>query len=547
MTMPTATAASAAQLQAVQDALSRQDVERAVDLADQALARGEIHPLFLNLAAHRLQQQGRIGAALDLLHKALDIDPNDPYVLNSIGNCFTQIGVADQALLAFQSALSVMPDFAQAHHGVGLALAVLGDRKTAYRAHRQAALLAPDFADPVGALAAMFVEDDDAAQAREHAQRALALDARQNAAVLALATLDVREGANEAALRRLDDRLAAGGLPALHAASMLRLRADALDALDRPTEAMAAYAAANGKLREAYSPDSDLAPELGVERAERLLRFFDRAARSDWTAAPSARRTGAGERGHVFLVGFPRSGTTLLEQVLASHPAVVALEEKPTLQPAISEFFADDAGLDRLATLSAEAADSHRETYWARVREFGVDPTDKVFVDKMPLNTLNLPLVAKLFPDATVILAIRDPRDVVASCFRRRFKANALVIEFTDLERTARLYDGTMRLAQVYRKLLALPVYEHRHERLVEAFDEQARALCAFLDLPWDKAVHDFVETANRRDIRTPSAAQVRRGIYQESIGQWRRYGESLAVVRPILAPWVAEFGYPEA
>jgi len=547
VTTPAANAPTPAALQAVQAALGRQDISAAVRLADQALARGETHPLFMNLVAHQLQLEGRIGEALDLLHRALDMAPKDAFILNSIGNCFTQVGAPDQALMAFQSALSVQPDLAQAHHGCGLALSALGDRKGAYRAQRQAALLAPDFADPVGALAAMFVEDDDAKQAREHAHRALAIDPRQNAAVLALATLDVREGAHEAALARLDSRIAAGGLPPLHAASALRLRADALDALDRPNEAMEAYAAANQQLRYVYSPDSDIAPELGVERAGRLLHYFETAKAADWTAAASARATGAGERGHVFLVGFPRSGTTLLEQVLASHPAVVALEEKPTLDPAIAEFFADTAGLDRLANLSAEEADRQREAYWTRVRGFGVDPTAKVFVDKMPLNTLYLPLIAKLFPDARIILAIRDPRDVVVSCFRRRFSANVMVIEFTDLQRAARLYDGVMRLAQVYRRLLALPIHEHRHEALVEDLEGQARALCAFLDLPWDEAMLAFVETANRRDIRTPSAPQVRRGIYQESVGQWRRYGDTIGAIQPILAPWVEAFGYPAA
>jgi hypothetical protein len=239
-----------------------------------------------------------------------------------------------------------------------------------------------------------------------------------------------------------------------------------------------------------------------------------------------------------------RSGTTLLEQVLASHPHVVALEEQPLLRAMGPPFFKDAAGLDRLSRLSAEEADALRADYWRRVRGFGAEPAGRVFVDKNPLDAIWLPLVAKLFPGAKVLFARRDPRDVVISSFRHQFAVNALTCAFTGLERTAEFYGEVMRLAEVYATRLSIDTYIHRHEDLVNDFDTEVRAICAFLGLEWTDAMRDFAETAKRRDIRTPSADQVRRGLSRDGLGRWRRFGPAVDPIMPILDPWVQAFGY---
>ena len=192
-------------------------------------------------------------------------------------------------------------------------------------------------------------------------------------------------------------------------------------------------------------------------------------------------------------------------------------------------------------------ADREREAYWRRVRDFGVDVRGRVFVDKHPLSTLWLPYMAKLFPEAKVLFALRDPRDVVLSCFRRRFLMNGAMYNFTDLGETADFYAETMALSDVYRRLLSLKWYDHRHEDLVQDFSAETRRLCAFLGLEWTEKLRDFAETAKRRDVQTPSAQQVRRGLYREGMGQWRAYAEGMDAALPVLEPWVERFGYPAA
>ena len=194
--------------------------------------------------------------------------------------------------------------------------------------------------------------------------------------------------------------------------------------------------------------------------------------------------------------------------------------------------------------MSASEADRLRADYWKRVGDFGIDARAKIFVDKAPLSTLWLPLVAKLFPDAKILLAIRDPRDVVVSAFRHRFVINALAWPFTDLTDTAEFYAALMELSSDYRRVLPLAFYQHRHEDLVDDFDKEVGRICNFLGLEWSETMRDFAETAKGRDVRTPSKDQVRRGLNREGVGRWRRYGAGVEPILPILAPWVERYGY---
>jgi hypothetical protein len=160
------------------------------------------------------------------------------------------------------------------------------------------------------------------------------------------------------------------------------------------------------------------------------------------------------------------------------------------------------------------------------------------------MNTLGLPLIRVLFPDAKVIFLRRDPRDVVLSCLRRQFVADATACELLQPDSAARLYDSVMRLMQVGRERLGLTLREQSYEAIVENFDKEMRALCDFLGLEFSSGMAGFASRAGL--VGTPSAAQLAKGLNSEGIGVWRRYRQPLAPIMDILAPWVARFGYPE-
>jgi hypothetical protein len=237
----------------------------------------------------------------------------------------------------------------------------------------------------------------------------------------------------------------------------------------------------------------------------------------------------------------------LLENVLAAHPEVVSLEEKECLAAVSAPYVASDEGLERLLRISPGEAARQRDAYWSKVRSFGIDPRGRVFIDKMPLSTALLPVVAKLFPKARVLFALRDPRDVVLSCFRRRFGMNAGMHQLLTLEGAATYYDAIMQLSEIYRDVLPLPQQPVRYEDLVGDFEGTLRGVCDFLELQWDQEMLDFAAKARSRGISTPSAAQVARGLNREGQGAWRRYREQMAPVLPLLDPWVRRFGYQPA
>ena len=528
-------------------AVGRGDRPQALSLAGAALARGVDHPLVMLLAAEGLEEAGRGAQALALLQQATVAAPEEVEVWRRFGGLLARQDRLAEAVAALETALDLDPDCYPVLVDAGAASFRSSDLMAADGYYRRAHDLAPAEAEPLAAIAAIAARREDAPTARAFAERAIALRPDALSAHLALGRADLLDVAADRTEARMTSLLGRSDLPEETRIAALDLRAEARDLADRPTEAFADYQARNVLLERLNAPR--IARELTERRAHqarRLAVWFAAAPPEPWRT-PAGRDTEGAEtvRGHAFLLGFPRSGTTLLEKVLASHPAGVTLEEVDRLAEAGGHLLADAAGLRRLAEMSPQEAQACRRTYWRGVREtLGDDLAGKVLVDKMPLHTQALPLIAKLFPDAKILFALRDPRDVVLSCFRRRFRINAAMFEFLTLEGTAGYYDQVMTLAATCRALLPLDVREVRHEAMVADFEAEVRQVLAFLGLDWDPAVRGFADRARAR-LRTPSDPQVARGLNADGVGQWRRYARELEPVREVLAPWVTRFGYP--
>lgn len=249
--------------------------------------------------------------------------------------------------------------------------------------------------------------------------------------------------------------------------------------------------------------------------------------------------------GLAFVLGFPRTGTTLLGQILAALPDVALLEESEILTATAGAFVRDSDGIERLAALTAPEIGVYRQAFWQHAQHLGVDLKDRVVVEQTALNTVYLPVITRLFPDAAVVFVIRDPRDVVFSCFRRKFEPTPFTLEFHSLESTAKVYDRTMRLAEIARgKMVSGPI-NIRYEDLLADFDGETRRLCAALGVRWSETMREFHVLSASRNLTTASAPQIRRGLTRDSVGAWRSYREHMAPVLPLLAPWVERFGYP--
>jgi len=380
-------------------------------------------------------------------------------------------------------------------------------------------------------------------KARTLAEASLAVDPNQATAIVSLGQADMAERRYADAEKRFADLLAADILYPANRPQVWTLLGDALDAQKRYAEAFSIYGRGNEELRRFHAAEQG--DGNAREAARNLIGYFENERTDRWKAPDDGGFVDGAFEQHVFLLGFMRSGTTLLEQVLASNPNIVALEEKGLLVHAGEEYLTSFNALENFAAFDGEALAKLRREYWQKVREYLPDSTAKVFVDKQPLNTTKLPLIAKLFPRARILFAIRDPRDVVFSCFRRNFKVTGTQYEFLNIETCARIYSLIMRIGEICREKMPLNVLEHRYEDMVQDFDGRIRAVCDFIGVEWAETMRNFDEHASVADLRSPSASQVRRPLYSEGIGQWRRYGEQLKPVLPVLEPWVEKFGYP--
>jgi hypothetical protein len=247
-----------------------------------------------------------------------------------------------------------------------------------------------------------------------------------------------------------------------------------------------------------------------------------------------------------FLIGFPRSGTTLLNQVLDSHDAIQALEEKPLVAKVMDVVREMPKGYPHeLAEFDAFDTGYLRDVYLRAAGEHGASDRSKLLLDKFPMQTNLTGLLHRIFPQAKFVFALRHPCDVVLSCFMQNFALNNTMANFCTLADAVALYTRTMDLWQLYREQLPLDVHTMRYEDVVDDFDGQTCALCDFLGVSWNAGLRDFSARAiERGHINTPSYEQVSRPIYREARYRWERYRHHLEPFLPNLQPYIERFGY---
>lgn len=513
-----------ARLLEIQAATQARDFARAAGLAEAALKAGLEHPMVLNLAALKCQQEGRFEEALAVLRRAIEIAPQDIGARNAAGLVLTRLERYPEALAAFDGVLDLQPDFAGAHCARGATLESMGRLQAAECAYNHALELEPENLGAAQGLANLLSRRGDHAQARPLAEAVLEAQPNFPDAVMVLAAADAAEGYGERAQRRLellagDERLT----PHQRALAQGQL-GDVLDAQDLPAEAFQAYAACNLGLARAYGPLHGQGVSA-VNFARAMLDELDRLPPESWAGA-DATPAADGPRTHVFRLGFPGSGRRL-ERTLAGHPEVEVLTERQTLIEAQRAFLAQPADLARLTMATSAELAPLRAAYWDRVRGEGAEPTGKVFIDSDPLHIFQLPLILKLFPDAQILLARRDPRDVVLNSYRQRFAMSRSTYQLLTLLGAAAYYDAAMRLADRLQPAMAARIHVVCHEALVGDDAGALGEVWAFLGLA-------------RAEQPVP-------GSGAEEPGGWRRYKDQLAPVLPVLAPWVDKYGYDAA
>lgn len=318
--------------------------------------------------------------------------------------------------------------------------------------------------------------------------------------------------------------------------------ARSLDAQGRADEAWARL----GEAHRSQVAQVSLAAPLHALRGAPTFAIAGRGTEREDIAAWDAKGAPGVAASPVFIVAFPRSGTTLLEQVLDAHPDLASMDEQPFLQYALEELAAAGGRYpDRLAAVSPTDLDAIRGRYFERAQgKVALAPGQRL-VDKNPLNLLRLPAIRRLFPNARVILAIRHPCDVLLSCHMQHFTAPEFALLCADLPTLAAGYRKAFDAWYREQALLQAAVHELRYESLVTAFGDEVRALADFLELPWHGRMLAPAEHARGKAyISTPSYAQVVQPVNARAVGRWHAYRRHFEPVLPVLAPLLARWGY---
>jgi len=250
------------------------------------------------------------------------------------------------------------------------------------------------------------------------------------------------------------------------------------------------------------------------------------------------------------LCSFPRSGTTLLEQILDAHPGLVSSDEREAFArdifPALWQTPATP--LPEAAVLDAiprERLTTQRRRYLAYMEAALNEPiAGRVHLDKNPSLTLLIPALIRLFPEMQLVVAIRDPRDVVLSCFMQYLPLNTNSVCFLSLERTVTRYVNDMTVWLKFREMLPDAWIEVRYEDTVADLERQARRALEFLHLPWDAAVLAYRDRLQTKPVNSPTYEAVRQPLYTRAIGRWRNYEKYFAPHLGCLQPLIKAFGY---
>ncbi|MEM1411713.1 MAG: sulfotransferase [Pseudomonadota bacterium] len=491
----------------------------------------------LGITLYHVDQPAKALAEFD---RVLSDDPDHAGALVDGALTLMLIGRLDEAQARLERALETNPDLALAHLYLGQLHNELTATDTALVHLRRSAELDPTDVETWIELTGVLEQSNRENEAIEALRQGFAADPQHPGLHLEGAKLERRRNDSEAAVRRLRGIDSRSLTPRVAQQYWFELGLN-LDRAGQPDAAVDAFGRGNALARQ--GPRS---------RAMDPRAFEARCAALDaWLASglPGARPDPADSeagRGLAFLVGFPRSGTTLVDTTLATSPQIDALEEAPTLDRVIRALEQSTPPYpEALATLDTQQVAECRQRYAEAVRTLlGRAPGD-LLIDKMPLRFLHAGLIQRLFPAAKLVFVARHPCDVVLSNFMQQYAVNETNIHFDTLTNAASTYTRIMGLWARLETALDLPALTVRYEDLVDDLPGALAPVCNFLSVDPDSVSFRRDDRLATRDrVRTSSYAQVAEPIYQRASGRWQSYRSHLAPFLDALRPHAERYGY---
>jgi tetratricopeptide (TPR) repeat protein len=474
-----------------------------------------------------LQALMRPEEALVSYDKAIALKPNYTEAYSNRGIALHELKRPEEALVSYDKAIALQPNYAEAYYNRGIALQDLSRPEEALISYDKAIALKPNFADAYNTKGNVLKELGQLNEARAAIMKAIDIDPRSAGAYFNLA--DAKQFAP-------DD-------PHLAAMEKLLAKPEGLSKADR-IKLDFALGKAYADLKDHHRSFHHLLAANAAQRATisydetAALARFDRVE-TTFTRELIVAKSGGGDPSErpIFVLGMPRSGTTLIEQILASHPMVHGAGELKMFGEVVLTVRGPDGRTipypDFVPTLEASALRSIGQRYLASVHKRA--PKGERVTDKMPSNYYFAGLIHLVLPNAKIIHTIRNPVDTCVSCFSKLFVAGQN--HTYDLAELGRYYKRYEHLMEHWRCVLPPDqILDVQYEDVVADLEAQARRLLAYCQLPWDDRCLSFHETD--RPVRTASVMQIRQPIYKSAVGRWRDYAQFLGpLLRALDAP----------
>ena len=499
-----------------------------------AVAIDPRHVLAHNSLAVTLKLLGKISDALQHLKIALNLDPRYVGALNNVGEIYNSERRYAEAEKFLRKAVDLDPNCYEALNNLGMSLKEQERVDEANEMLVRALKLQPDYVPALVNYGNNLISAGDVAEGNRHFLRALEIKPDSLEAYYSLASHG-RHRFTPAQVEMLRSLLARGDLSPADSSLLHFALTQIYDKAGPPEEAFAHALQANAQRKDDLLQKGIFHdPAKHEAYVDRLIQFFTPEFFAAVKESPIP--CGSDDEMPVFVVGMPRSSTTLIEQIICSHPAAFGGGELNDIPQLAQDLPAKlDSPLpypDCLLPLAPQQLRELAGDHLRRLQKLGGDASR--VVDKMTISFLQLGLIAVLFPRAKIVHCQRDPRDTCLSCFFHNFAAPGLAFTFslTDL---GHYYSQYLRIMEHWRRVLPIPMLEMPYEQLTQQQEAMTRRLIEFVGLPWDDRCLSFHE--NTRQVKTASALQVREPMNNKSIGRWKKYESQLAPLLLWLPP----------
>jgi Flp pilus assembly protein TadD len=486
-----------------------------------------------------LKELGKLEEAEVSLRQAIALKPDYALAYNNLGSTLKELGKLEEAEVSYRKSINLKSDYAEAHSNMGNTLQELGRLDEAEASYTQAIALKPDFAEVHLNLCELLEKMNRVDEISFVIRNASGKTLEKKADFLYYEALTEFRKENYKTADELVKKININELLEKRQPAAMKLQGDLYHYKKDYSAAFETYKSQNKHVKDSLEYKKQDSEKYFIQQREAVVQIKQLQKDSSYKSVIKPRWIQP-----TFLIGFPRSGTTLLDTILRTHSNIDVLEELPMLtkMKASLGYVPTISMIENMDNTAVEIASGF---YLEELKKHIEVGKNQIIIDKLPLNILELPLINQIFPEASFILALRHPLDCILSCWMQNFKLNPAMANMVELKRIVDFYDTAMSVLKLSKERYSLDIHRIRYEDLVLDFEENVTNLLAFLGLEWEEELRNYQKTALAREkINTPSHSQVIKPIYKTASYRWKNYEKYLNPFKRQLEPWLRDYGY---